>query len=65
MRETGWSLSVAGVRHLRGVAPSKILLLRTLNRYMRSSPDHFSGLRRVICDDNLANNGGILAVLVR
>jgi hypothetical protein len=28
MRETGWSLSVAGVKHLRGVDPSKVLLLR-------------------------------------
>ena len=27
MRETGWSLSGAGVRSLRGVVPSKVLLL--------------------------------------
>src|SRR3989344_7282591 len=31
-RETGWSLSVAGVRHLRGVVPSKCLLLSEVIR---------------------------------
>jgi hypothetical protein len=42
MRETGWSLSVAGVRYQRGVGPSKQQLL----------------LSEVIRIDNSANNGG-------
>lgn len=46
-RETGWSLSVAGVRYQRGVGPSKQQLL----------------LSEVIRTDNSANNGGILKFL--
>ncbi len=32
MRETGWSLSVVGVKHLKGVDPSKYLLLSEVIR---------------------------------